>query len=62
MALLKAEVCLKGIVELAQDIQREEGTHHYNLFIDDEELNGVYETLEKMRDDILDERRKLLGH
>ena len=62
MALLKAEVCLAGIVEFAQEIRCEEGTHHYNLFIDDEALNGVYDTLEKMRDDILDERRKLLGH
>jgi len=62
MALLKAEVCLAGIVELVQEIRCEEGTHHYNLFIDDEVLNEVYEKLEKMRDDILDERRKLVGH
>jgi hypothetical protein len=61
MSLLKAEVCLKGIIEFTEDIRREEGLHHYNLFIDEEELNGIYDKLEKMRDDIVDERKRATG-
>ena len=61
MVRLKAEVCLRGIMDYADEILREEGLHHYNLFIDEKELNELYDKLERMRDNIMDEKRGVNG-
>jgi len=55
---MKPATCLKEIAALAEEILREEGQHHYELFVDERELNCIHGVLDEMRNDIYDERKR----
>jgi len=55
--VMKSGMCLREIINVTKEILYEEDQHHYSLFVDEGELNRVYDVLEKMRDDIYDEKK-----
>lgn len=49
---------LHEIIGMAQALLCEEGSHEYNLFVDQSELDRAYDALDTMLTNIRDEQRK----
>lgn len=52
---------LREIINTAKDMLDEEGQHHYNLIVDEEELESCYDKLDTMRNAMQDEKRGING-